>query len=117
MKWVVLAHIMSGATWFGGQVFVEALMASAVRTGDPETIMTIGVRVGKTSSRIFSIAGILAVIFGVWIVLNSLYTFEMLFVTLGFAFTIIALSWTLRRWLLRNRSATSLTSRRCLSPS
>jgi len=92
MKWVVLAHIMSGATWFGGQVFVEALMASAVRTGDPETIMTIGVRVGKTSSRIFSIAGILAVIFGVWIVLNSLYTFEMLFVTLGFAFTIIALA-------------------------
>jgi hypothetical protein len=92
MKWVVLAHVMAGTTWFGGQVYVEALMASAVRTGDPETIMAIGVRVGKTNSRIFSIAGILALLFGTWIVLDSVYTFEMLFVTLGFAITIIALA-------------------------
>lgn len=92
MKWVVLAHVMAGTTWFGGLVYVEALMASAMRTGEPATIMAIGVRVGKTNSRIFSIAGILALIFGTWIVLGSLYTFEMLFITLGFAITIIALA-------------------------
>jgi uncharacterized membrane protein len=99
MKWVLLAHVMAGATWFGGQVYVEALMASASRTGEPETIMAIRVRVGKTNSRLFSIAGILALLFGTWIVLDSLYTFEMLFVTLGFAITIIAL--TLEFFLLK----------------
>ncbi len=92
MKWVLLAHVMAGTTWFGGQVYVEALMASAVRTGDPGTIVTVGVRAGNTSNRIFSIAGILAVISGVWIVLNSVYTFEMLFVTLGLGITVIALA-------------------------
>jgi uncharacterized membrane protein len=102
MKWVLLAHVMAGASWFGGQVYVEALLASAARTGDPQTLMTVGVRVGKTNTRVFTVAGILALVFGTWIVLDSLYAFEMLFVTLGLAITIVAL--TVGFFLLKPKS-------------
>jgi len=67
-------------------------MASAVKTKDPETIMTVGGKVGQTSARLFAPAGFVVLITGVWIVLKSVYTFEMLFVTIGFALTIALLA-------------------------
>jgi len=67
-------------------------MASAVKTKDPETIMTVGGKVGQTAARLFTPAGFTVLITGVWIVLKSVYTFEMLFVTIGFALTLVALA-------------------------
>jgi len=92
MKWVLLIHVLAGAVLFGGQFYVEALMAAAARTKDPATIMTVGGKVGPTNGRLFPVAGILVLITGVWIVLDSVYEFEMLFVSIGFALTIIALT-------------------------
>lgn len=93
MEWVLLIHILAGAVLFGGQFYVEALMAAAARTKDPATIMTVGGKVGPTNGRLFPVAGILVLITGVWIVIESSHwEFEMFFVTVGFALTIIALA-------------------------
>ncbi|MEN8041836.1 MAG: DUF2269 family protein [Actinomycetota bacterium] len=92
MEWVVLIHVLAGAVLFGGQFYVESLMATAGRTKDPETIMTVGTKVGATNSRIFFPAGLVVLITGIWIVLGRSFTFEMLFVTIGFALTILALA-------------------------
>jgi uncharacterized membrane protein len=92
VKWILLAHVLGGATWFGAHVYIESLMASAARTKDPETIMTVGLKVAKTNQRVLSGAGFVTLIFGVWLVLESVYDFETLFVTVGFAVSIIGLA-------------------------
>ena len=92
VKWILLAHVLGGSTWFGASIYVEGLMASAARTKDPETIMTVGLKVAKTNQRVMSVAGFVTLIFGVWLVLESVYDFETLFVTVGFAVAIIGLA-------------------------
>ncbi len=91
MKWVLLLHVLAGAALFGGQFYVEALMATAARTKDPLAIMTVGGKVGQTSSRLFMPAAIVVLITGVWIVLESAYEFESFFVGVGFVLTILAM--------------------------
>jgi uncharacterized membrane protein len=92
VKWILLAHVLGGSTWFGASVYVEGLMASAARTKDPETIMTVGLKVAKTNQRVLSAAGFVTLIFGTWLVLESVYDFETLFVTVGFVVSIIGLA-------------------------
>jgi uncharacterized membrane protein len=92
MEWIILIHVLAGATLFGGQFYVEALMATAARTKDPETIMTVGGKVGPTNGRLFTPAGVIVLITGTWIVIESAYEFEMLFISIGFVLTIVALS-------------------------
>jgi len=89
MKWVVVVHVLAGATLFGGQFYVESLMAAASRTRSPETIMTVSGKVAQTNDRLFTPAGIVVLITGAWIVLKSIYTFEMAFVLIGLALTVI----------------------------
>ncbi len=93
IKWIVVLHVLSGAAWFGGQLYVEGLTASAARTKESSTIMTVTLRVAETSSRIFSIAGILLLVTGVWIVLDDSlpYGFDMMFVSIGFLIVIFGL--------------------------
>lgn len=92
VKWILLAHVLGGATWFGAQVYIEALMAGAVRTRDPETIMTVGLKVAQTNQRVLTGAGLVTLIFGTWLVFESVYEFEMIFVTIGLAVAIIGLA-------------------------
>jgi len=93
MEWVLLIHVLAGAVLFGGQFYTEALMASAARTKDPELIMTVGGKVGPTNGRLFGPAGIVVLLTGIWIVVDSgFYDFEMLFVSIGFALTIVAIA-------------------------
>lgn len=92
MKYVVLLHVLAGATLFGGQFYVESLMAAAAKTKDPVTIMTVGGKVGPTNARLFTPAGIVALLTGVWIVIDSAYEFEMLFVVIGFVLVLVALA-------------------------
>ncbi|GMQ93920.1 MAG: hypothetical protein BMS9Abin12_1402 [Acidimicrobiia bacterium] len=91
IKWILLAHVLGGASWFGAHVYVEGLMAAAARTRDPETIMTVGLKVTKTNDRVLGGAGFVTLIFGIWLVLGSVYDFEMIFVTVGFAVAVIGL--------------------------
>ena len=92
MDFLVLVHMLAGATWFGGHVYIEGLMATAVRTNDPNAIMTIGVRVAKTNGRVLMAAGFITLITGVLIVLNSNWEFEELFITIGLVLTVLSLA-------------------------
>jgi uncharacterized membrane protein len=92
VKWILLAHVLGGATWFGASIYIEGLMASAARTKDPETVMTVGLKVAKTNGRVLMGAGFITLIFGTWLVFESAYSFEMLFVTVGFAVAVIGLA-------------------------
>jgi uncharacterized membrane protein len=97
IEWIVVLHVMAGAAWFGGQVYVEGLMAAAGRTKDSSTILTIALNVVKTSVRVFSGAAVLLLITGVWLLLDesSPYEFEDMFVSIGFLIVLIGLGVTL----------------------
>jgi len=91
---IEVLHVMAGALWFGGQVYVEGLMASAARTKDPMVIMTVGGRVGQTSLRLFTIAGLTVFLTGIAMVLDSsrAWRFETLFVAVGFVIAILVMT-------------------------
>ena len=91
MDFLVLVHMLAGAAWFGGHVYVEGLMASAERTGDPETVMTVGVRVAKTNGRLLMTAGFTTLITGVAIVFTTGWQFEEVFVAVGLTLTVLSL--------------------------
>ncbi|MDK1018659.1 MAG: DUF2269 family protein [Actinomycetota bacterium] len=95
VKLILLVHVLAGATWFGAHVYIEGLMASASRTRDSETIMRVGLRVAQTNRRVLVGAGAITIIFGAWIVFVSVYTFEMLFVAVGLAVSILGLALSL----------------------
>ncbi len=91
---IQVIHVMAAATWFGGQVYVEGLMANAARTKDPEVIMTVGGRIGQTSLRLFTVAGLLAFLSGIYLVLtsNGVWKFESTFVAVGFVVAILVMA-------------------------
>ncbi|MEN8238442.1 MAG: DUF2269 family protein [Actinomycetota bacterium] len=97
IEWIVVLHVLAGAAWFGGQVYVEGLMAAAARTKESSTILTITGNIVKTSVRVFSGAAVLLLITGVWIVLDEStpFEFEDLFVSIGFLIVLIGLGITL----------------------
>lgn len=91
-KWILLGHAIGAAIWFGGSVYIEGLMASASRTKDESTYMTTILRVINTNTRIFTGAGIITVLFGIWLVIDGGSEFEDLFVSLGFVLAIAAIT-------------------------
>lgn len=95
LQWILLAHVLGAATWFGAHVYVEGMMASATRTKDPETIMTVGLTVVKTNQRVLVGAGLVTLIFGIWLVVESVYDFGMIFVDVGLIATTIVLALSL----------------------
>ena len=93
MEWIVVFHVLAGAAWFGGHVFVEGLMAGAGRSKEEGALPKAMLAIDATSSRVFTAAGILLLITGVWIVLdkNSPFAFEDIFVSIGFLIVLIGL--------------------------
>ncbi len=92
MEWVELGHVLAAAVWFGGTVYVEAIMANAKRTGDPMVIGAVGRRVGNTNFRLFAPAGVLTLAFGIWLVADSsLWEFSDVFITIGMTVSIIGI--------------------------
>jgi uncharacterized membrane protein len=92
IEWVVVFHVLAGAAWFGGHLFMEGMMAAAGRTKEPSTILTVNLGIVETSSRLFTVAGILVLLTGVWIVIDQpQYGFEMMFVSIGFLVVLIGL--------------------------
>jgi len=93
MEWIKLGHVVFAAVWFGGAVYVEALMASAGRTKDPQIMGTVAMRVGKTNPRVFGVSGVLTLVFGVWLLLldDSPWEFSDTFVSIGFLIAIIGI--------------------------
>ena len=93
IEWVVVLHVLAGAAWFGGHLFMEGLMAGAARTKDSGTMMTVMLGIVDTSARLFTAAGLLVLVTGIWIVidLSPVYGFEMMFVSIGFLVVLIGL--------------------------
>ena len=93
MEWVKLGHVVFAAIWFGGSVYIEALMAGAARTKDPQVMGTVAMRVGKTNPRIFGISGVLTLLFGIWLVLDdgAGWEFSDTFVSVGFFVAIVGI--------------------------
>jgi len=91
---IEVLHVMAAAIWFGGQVYVEGLMAAAARTKDSVVIMTVGGKVGQTSLRLFTIAGVVVFLSGILMVLDSsrAWRFEMLFVSVGFVLAVFVMT-------------------------
>lgn len=98
-KWILLFHAIGGAVLFGGHVYMESLMASATRSGDRGTYMTILTRVGTTAERIMPPAAIVTLVFGIWVVIEGSWKFEQLFVLIGFA--VVAMAFAISIFLIR----------------
>lgn len=81
-RWILLAHAIGGATLFGAQVYLESLMAGARRDGVPAYMRTM-IRASRTAGRVLAPATVITFIFGVWLVVETGYRFEDLFVTIG----------------------------------
>ncbi|GMQ98939.1 MAG: hypothetical protein BMS9Abin17_1477 [Acidimicrobiia bacterium] len=93
----LVLHVLAGALWFGGAVYVEGLLAGAARSKDPSTIMTVGLHAGRTNQRLFNVAGVTVFITGILIVLDGSrsWKFDMIFVSIGFALSIFVLALSL----------------------
>jgi uncharacterized membrane protein len=92
IEWIVVLHVLAGAAWFGGHLFMEGLMAGAARTKDSGTMMTVMIGIVDTSSRLFTIAGLLVLVTGIWIVVDQpQFGFEMMFVSIGFLVVLVGL--------------------------
>ncbi|MCJ7782252.1 MAG: hypothetical protein MUQ27_15665, partial [Acidimicrobiia bacterium] len=59
--WVTLFHVLSVIVWFGGSIYLEALMASARRDGDEGALVAAFRTIGATNRRLFNFAGIATV--------------------------------------------------------
>ena len=93
IEWVVLFHVIAGAAWFGGQIYVEGLMASAARMKESSSILTVAQTAVRTSTRVFAVAATVLLITGLWIVIDETrgYRFEDMFVSIGFLVVLIGL--------------------------
>lgn len=90
-EWIEVGHVIAATIWFGGTVYVEALIANAKRTQDPQIIGAVGMRVGKTNVRLFPIVGLLTMLFGIWLVIEVGYEWESAFISVGLVVAIIGL--------------------------
>ena len=89
--WIKFGHVIAAAVWFGGTIYMEALMANAKRTNDPQILGAVSMRVGKTNMRLFPIVGILTLLFGSWLVTDVGFEWSATFITVGLTITIIGL--------------------------
>lgn len=90
--WIKFVHVIAATVWFGGTVYVEALMANAKRTQDPQILGAVSMRVGKTNMRLFPIVGLVTLIAGSWLVVEANYDWGSTFVSAGLAVAIIGLA-------------------------
>lgn len=89
-EWLLLAHAVGAAVLFGGHVYLESLAAAAGRATDDTGYMTVMMKASTAAERVMGAASIVTLVFGVWLVFETSYDFEDLFITIGFAAIIIA---------------------------
>ena len=89
-RWILLFHAIGGATLFGAHVYMESLMASAGREQDRSVYMTAMLRMSRTAGRVMGPASAVTLIFGVWLVIDTAWDWEELFVTVGLVVIVAA---------------------------
>jgi uncharacterized membrane protein len=88
-RWILLAHAIGGATLFGAHVYLESLMAGARKDGTSVYMRTM-LRASNTAGRVMGPAAIITLVFGVWLVFDTVYGFEEVFVTIGMVAVVAA---------------------------
>jgi uncharacterized membrane protein len=88
-EWLLLAHAIGAAVLFGGHIYLESLTAAAGRANDDAGYMTVMMKASTAAERVMGAASIVTLVFGVWLVFETSYDFEDLFVTIGFAAIIV----------------------------
>jgi uncharacterized membrane protein len=93
-NWLLFFHVLGAMAWLGGSIYVQALMAGAVRTRDPRTIMRTSIRVVDANARVFTVAPLLTLGFGLWLVIDGagITGFEEFWVTASFLLTLGAIA-------------------------
>ncbi len=81
-KWILLAHAIGGATLFGAHVYLESLMAGASRAGGAAYMGTM-IPASKAANRVMGPASVITIVFGIWLVIETTYGFEDIFVGIG----------------------------------
>lgn len=91
-EWLLFFHVLFAVVWLGGAVYVEGLMATANRTGDASAVMGVFTRVAPTNRRLFSVAGIGAIVFGFWLVAELGLEFEAVWISVAIVVALLALA-------------------------
>ncbi len=99
-RWILLAHAIGGATLFGAHVYLESLMAGARRDGTSAYMRTM-IRASNTAGRVMGPAAIVTLVFGIWLVFETVYGFEEVFVSIGFV--AVAGAFAISMFLMRPR--------------
>jgi uncharacterized membrane protein len=89
-KWILLAHAIGGATLFGAHVYMEALMASAGRVDDRAKYMTTMLQATNSAGRVLGPASLITLVFGIWLVIDTAYDWEEIFVSIGLVVVVAA---------------------------
>ena len=88
-RWILLAHAIGGATLFGAHVYLESLMAGARKDGTSAYMRTM-LRASDTAGRIMGPAAVVTFVFGIWLVIDTVYAFEDFFVAIGMVAVVAA---------------------------
>lgn len=89
--WLLLFHVLFATIWFGGSVYVEGLSATAGRTGEQAAVTAVYRRIAPTNRRLFSIAGIGAILFGFWLVLELGLEFETVWIAVALVAALVVI--------------------------
>lgn len=92
--WLLFFHVIGAVGWFGGHIYIEGLFAVAGRSGDPATVAATRMQVIKTNDRLFAVFPLLALIFGMWLVIEQwgVDGFQDFWVAASFVLTLVALA-------------------------
>lgn len=79
-----LLHVLAAMVWVGGSIIAQVFGARAGRSGDPKRTLDF-TRDMEVAGRVFTVAGVLTLVFGVLMVLDSpVIEFEQAWIVIGF---------------------------------
>jgi uncharacterized membrane protein len=83
-------HVLAAAVWVGTAVEQQVVAARAARSGDPARLAAFVDEAEWLGVRVFTPAAITAVVFGVWMVIDSGWNFSDLWIEIGIGLFLIS---------------------------
>lgn len=107
-EWVLFGHVLSAIIWMGGSVYVEALTANVRRRSDRIALGATFRDIAALNQRLFTIAGVLVVVFGFWLVFITTWSFEMLWVAVSILLVVVSVTMDLFYTAPRSKEALAI---------
>jgi uncharacterized membrane protein len=86
---LLFVHIVAAMAWLGGGV-LGSVMASRMKTADPEHRLGFARFMRKASTGLFMPAAIVVLLAGTWLVIDSdVFEFDQLWISIGFGIVLI----------------------------